>query len=110
MFTKYKIWILPLFVLLFASSTLFYEKPSKESNFTLSKANAFPYKKESKTEWTKSTWFNKISKTFSNFICLLTKNKIERTTVSTILRYDNRVFYTSNYFHPHSGRAPPKIS
>jgi len=110
MFTKYKIWILPLLVLLFASSTLFFEKPSKESNFTLSKANPFPYKKESKTEWTKPTWFNKISKTFSNFICLLTKNKIERTTDSTILCYDHRVFYTLNYFHLHNGRAPPKIS
>lgn len=110
MCTKYKILILPLLVLLFAGSTLFYEKPFKEERTTLSKAHPIPFKQESKTEWTKPTWSNKIAKTFSTFICSLTKNEIERQTVFTILFSENKIFYATKYIHPHDGRAPPKIA
>ena len=110
MYSKYKILILPLVVLLFAGSTLFYEKTYKEEKTTLSKAYPFPDKQESKTEWTKPNWSNKISKTISTFICSLTKNKIERPTVFTILCNEHNIFYTSNYFQQHNGRAPPKFS
>jgi hypothetical protein len=110
MYTKYKILILPLLVLLIAGSTLFYEKPFKEENTTFSKAHPFPYKQESKTEWVKPNYSNKIAKTFSTFICSLTENEIERQTVFTIFFSENNIFYSSDYTHQHNGRAPPKIS
>jgi hypothetical protein len=108
-YTKYKILLLPLIVLLIAGSTLLYEKPFKEDKTTFSKAHPFPYEQESKTQWTKPSWSNNISKTFSAFICSLTKNKIERPTVFTIFINEHKIFYTSNYTYKHNGRAPPKI-
>lgn len=108
--TKYKILILPFLVLLLAGSSLFYEKPFKQEKTTLSKAHPIPFKEESKTQWIKPTWFNKIAKTYSTFICSLTKNVIERQAVFTILFSENKIFYTSKYIYQHDGRAPPKIS
>jgi len=110
MFSRYKILILPFVVLLFAGSTLFNDKPFKEEKTTFSKTIPFPYKQESKTQWTKPNWSNKIAKTFPTFICLLTKNKIERPAVFSKLFNEHKIFYTANYPHKHNGRAPPKFS
>jgi hypothetical protein len=107
---KYKILILPFLVLLLAGSTIFYEKPFKEEKTTLSKAYPVPFKPESKTEWTKPTWSNSIAKTYSTFICSLTKNEIERQIVFTILFSENNIFYSTKYIYRHDGRAPPTIS
>ena len=108
--TKYKILILPFLVLLLAGSTIFYEKPVREEKTTLSKAHPIPFKQESKTEWTKPTWSNKIAKTYSTFICSLTKNEIEGQAVFTILFSENKIFYSTKYIYRHDGRSPPKIS
>ncbi len=110
MIGKNKILILPIIIFLFAGSTLFNEKPFKEEKTTLSKSLPFPYKQESKAEWTKPGWHNNISKTFSSFICTLTKNKVESPTVFTTLFSELKIFYTSEYYHFHTGRAPPRFS
>ena len=110
MYSKYKILILPLVVLLYAGSTLFYENPFKEEKTTLSKASPLPFKQESKTEWNKPNWSNKISKIISTLNCSFTANKIVRPTDFTILCNEYKIFYTSNYFNLHNGRAPPQFS
>lgn len=110
MYTKYKILILPLVVLLIAGSNLFYEKPLNVEKTTFSKAFPFPYKQESKTEWTKPNWSNKISKSISTFICSLIKNKIERPNVFTISENDPHIFYDVNPINKYIGRAPPALS
>ncbi|HEX7357449.1 MAG TPA: hypothetical protein VF270_07075 [Ignavibacteriaceae bacterium] len=108
--TKNKILILPLLIFLFAGSTLFIEKPFKEDKTTFSKSIPFPYKQESKTEWTKPTWQNNISKTSSAFICILTKNDVERPIRSTTFFNFYKIFYNSEYYCNHAGRSPPNFS
>jgi len=109
-YAKYKILILPLVILLIAGSNLFYEKPPKVEKTTFSKALPFPYKQESKTEWTKPNWSNKISKSISTFICSLIKNKIERPNVFTIIKNEQYIFYDVNPINKYTGRAPPSFS
>jgi len=110
MYAKYKILILPLVVLLIAGSNLFYEKPLKVEKTTFSKAFPFPYKQESKTEWAKPNWSNKISKSISTFISSLIKNKIERPNVFTIIENEQHIFYDVNPINKYTGRAPPSFS
>jgi len=108
--TNYKIFVLPLVVCLFALGSIIIEKPFEPNKTTFSKTFPFPFKQVPKTEWAKPDWSNKVSKSFSTFICSLTKNKIERPNVFTIFNNEQKIFYSSSYLHNYSGRAPPNFS
>lgn len=107
MLFRYKILLLPLIVFCFAGYSLLNEKPIKLEKTTFSRGFPFPPNKESKTEYTKASWSNKVSKSFSPFICSLTKNKMGRPSVYIISFNEQKFFYSSNYFNKHNDRAPP---
>lgn len=110
MYAKYKILILPIFVLLLAGSTLFCNKSDDFAITSFSKASKFPFKQVPKTEWTKQEWSNKVYKTFTSFICPLEKNKIERPKVFTIINIEKQSLFTFDSFYKYIGRAPPIFS
>lgn len=110
MYSKYKILIFPVLVLLIAGSTLFCNKPNDLAKTSLSKTTKFPFKQIPKTEWTKQEWSNKVYKTFTFLICPLEINKIEGPDVFTILNIEQQILFTSNSFYKYIGRAPPFFS
>lgn len=110
MWYRYKIFILPLVVFCFAVFFSITEKPIKLEKTTVSKEYPFPLQKESKTEWTKPNWSNEVSKTDSFFLCPIIKNKMYRPSVYYILLNEQEIFYSSNFFYKHNGRAPPNFS
>lgn len=107
MLYKYKILILPLIVFCFAGLSLISEKPFKLEKTTVSKGFPFLPQKESKTEWTKTSWSNKVLKSHPTFTYLLTSKQIYRPSVYLITINVLEKFYSSNFLNKHSGRAPP---
>lgn len=110
MFSKFQIFVLPAIFILFAFYTFIIEEPVKVEKTTVSKSTQLPYKQESKTQITKTTFSNKVIKFLIKYFCGLIKNNIERPTVFTIFYKDRQVLYKSIYVPQNKGRSPPNYS
>lgn len=110
MISKFKIFALPLFVLLLAFYAQIKEYPLAAQKTSLNKSLPFPVQPESKAQWTKPNWSTKFYKSLSPLIECSIEFRLYSPDNFVPSEIGNDFFNYESIFSSLSGRSPPLFS